>query len=376
MNNSSHIHVGYCDFSTAGRRFDAFLFIAISVISIIGNSIIFVVYIRHRVLRNTTNVFIISLSASDMIVAVLSIPFSFGTFLCNVLPQEDQRSLENILYTACDILPSILSIYSLSLVAVDRAVVILHPFIHKKYVNQRSASITVGIMWITCISVVALLLFIMDWSQFTLFAIFIAYVIPVAIMIVSYAVVGYVAKKHAKDINKLERTVSRLRVMHNESPALAFKVDKAQVTYNDSNDSLLNNLVRNDSVPCIKSNALVPKSLQWLPTPQYSKKSSINLGVKCLWREIKAALKLSFILSCFVISWTPFMALNIEHFSHPNKNIGIKVLMYFKLLHYSNSALNPLLYILLNKTWKAAFKMTICCKKEKRRLTLKSVIGW
>ena len=40
---------------------------------------------------------------------------------------------------------------------------------------------------------------------------------------------------------------------------------------------------------------------------------------------------------------------------------NIRPVKYFKLLHYSNSALNPLLYILLNRSWKAAFKLTVCC---------------
>ena len=96
-NNTSHIHAHF-DFSNAVNRVDAVVFIAISLAAIIGNSIIFLVYSRHRVLRNTTNVFIISLSASDVMVAVLSIPFTFSVFVCQVLPMEDKGTIANFIY--------------------------------------------------------------------------------------------------------------------------------------------------------------------------------------------------------------------------------------------------------------------------------------
>lgn len=385
MNNSSYyLHSGYCDFSTPSQKLDAFLFTLISLLAIVGNIFIILVYKQQRVLRNTTNVFIISLSASDMFVGFLSIPYSFSVFLCGVLPTS-HTGMEHLLYKVCDMLPSILSIYSLSLVAIDRAIAVGLPFLHKQYVNQRSASISVVIVWFASFGVV-ILIFIMDAKQFTLLAILIAYVIPVTIMIVSYVIVGYVAKKHAKDINKLERTKSRFKMTYSDSPELSRvqERDNKALDSNDSTDSLIPASATGSAVPSRRNSSrdvteatVVPVPFQWLPTPRYSKRSCVNLSVRCLWREIKAALKLSFILACFVASWTPFMALNIEHFLDPNCHIGMATVKYFKLLHYSNSALNPILYVLLNKTWKTVVKMTLSCSQTQRTiLHQKSVIGW
>ena len=78
-------HLIQCNFSTLVSKIDTFIFVFISCASVLGHSIIFVAYSRHRVLRNTTNVFLISLSASDVIVAVLSVPITFGVFLCHLL---------------------------------------------------------------------------------------------------------------------------------------------------------------------------------------------------------------------------------------------------------------------------------------------------
>lgn len=374
MNNSSASPGGHCDFSTAVQRFNVVLFIFIQATAVIGNTIILFLYKKHRVLRSTTNVFIISLSASDLIVVVLSMPICFGMFLCRYFP--DEGSFIKNLTKLFDMLPSVLSIYSLSLVSVDRAVAVSHPFFHKKHFNQRLASIAVIVMWIMSTLIVALL-FIISESEFTLLAILFAYVIPVVIMIFSYGIVGTVAKKHAKEINKLELTKKRFLQTDILMPRIDFGEAQLQIKDTDSKDSLLLNVInRDDSLPSLQDKILVPSTFHWLPTPRYQKKANLNISVRCLWREIKAALKLSFILSCFVMSWTPFMALNIQNYLYPDATIDLSLTMYFKILHYSNSTLNPLLYILLNKTWRAAFKMTIFCMGEKRMLALKNVAGW
>ena len=95
---SNTSHTIYCDFSSPVSKIDVFIFVFISFASIVGHTIIFVSYSRHRVLRNTTNVFLISLSASDVIVALLAVPFTFGVFLCKVLPDEDKSTTYNFIY--------------------------------------------------------------------------------------------------------------------------------------------------------------------------------------------------------------------------------------------------------------------------------------
>ena len=54
-------------------------------------------------------------------------------------------------------------------------------------------------------------LFFLPEHLFTLVAVVIGYFVPVLIMVVSYMVVGSVARKHAKDITKVEKTAARLQ---------------------------------------------------------------------------------------------------------------------------------------------------------------------
>ncbi|XP_016109961.1 probable G-protein coupled receptor 135 [Sinocyclocheilus grahami] len=55
----------------------ALLLLAIFLLSSLGNSAVVVVIIKHRQLRTVTNAFIMSLSLSDFLTAVLCVPFSF-----------------------------------------------------------------------------------------------------------------------------------------------------------------------------------------------------------------------------------------------------------------------------------------------------------
>uniref|UniRef100_A0A671M3Z2 G protein-coupled receptor 135 n=1 Tax=Sinocyclocheilus anshuiensis TaxID=1608454 RepID=A0A671M3Z2_9TELE len=55
----------------------ALLLLAIFLLSSLGNSAVVVVIVKHRQLRTVTNAFVMSLSLSDFLTAVLCLPFSF-----------------------------------------------------------------------------------------------------------------------------------------------------------------------------------------------------------------------------------------------------------------------------------------------------------
>ena len=368
MNNTSLIiptpdwGFGKCDFSTHESRIDVFLFLVITVTTLFGNIVVFISYSRYRSLRNKTNVFLISLSASDMLVAIISIPLTFGVFLCNLRPSEDKRHVGDFIYLVCDMLPSIASIYSLTLVAVDKAIAVTHPFSHKEYVNQRSAPIAVAIMWVYVATIVSLIL-ILSRPHFTLFIIVMAYILPVTIMIVSYMLMGYVAKKHAKAINAWERTSFRLHGEYNNNISahngsnVPAEIEVTLLQGDEDNDNN-NNSNNNDSNKNNNDNNTNNKRKR-------SKRDwHSRHRAKFLWREFKAAMTLLLLLVVFVISWTPFMALNIEHYRCQTCHIDTRLVKYFKMLHYSNSALNPILYVILSKSWRSAFRMVLCVRRN------------
>lgn len=369
MNNSSII-TG-CDFSSPKAWVEALLYILIAIVSAFGSLIVFICYCRHRALRSSTNVYIISLSASDMLVSAISIPYSFGVFLCNLRPKVDERTSGDLVYLVCDMLPSILSIYSLCFIAIDRAIAVTNPFFHTRYVNQKSAGISVALMWIFVASLVAFI-YVLDKSDFTLFIIFLSYAAPVTIMLTCYSIMGYVANQHAKAISIMEKT--SMRLLERGSSVKSEGNGNAVARAGDDEKSLT---IERESKGTLK---WLRERFRRLGSQDDGEgRKDKSEGLSFLKREFKAAMTLSLLLGVFVLAWTPFMALNMEQYRCETCHLPFDVVKYSKLLHYSNSALNPFLYIILNKRWRIAFQITVCCVQKRARVseaTMSELAAW
>jgi len=387
---SNHPYDGACLFESIESRFDGFLFIFISCCAIVGNLTVFICYYKYKPLRRITNVYILSLSASDLLVACLTVPFSFAVFLCNLQMQLGEQEVQRMIYMICDMVPSILSIYALALVAIDRAIAIAEPFWHRKHVNNVRASITVVIMWLYVFAL-ASFVFVVDATKFTLFIIIMVYALPVSIMIVSYLLMGCVAKRHSKELASLERTRTRLKNGGSISKKNSVtSLSQADYLYNIEKTCQKPNDV---GLPLVstynekESGNRISRQNSWFKSsvPRFSaarirtRSSSLVNSIRILKRELKAATTLSLILGCFIISWTPFIALNIEYYRcNAQCIINFDLVKYFKLLHYTNSALNPLLFMLLNKRWRSAFQIVILRRAKNYHATSETstMVGW
>ena len=387
MNNSSLPGSYACDIErNAHSVSDSVIFLTISSASILGNIMVFVCYANFRYLRTVTNVFMISLAASDLLVALLSIPFSFLLFVCQNGTFVKNQRLNNFIYFVADMLPSVLSIYSLMLVAIDRAIAINKPYFHQENVTKNGAWLTVAIMWLLIMIFVALKLvfdYYNDSFVYTIVAIVAAYAIPVSVMAVSYGLIGFIARKHAVDLRKLDKITSRLQssdhtLNSQNSVVIPAKLSSTKVPsakllpakLSRANLSPKNLSPTNLSPTKLSPTNLSPTKLLsptnlsptnpvLLPTRDILSKNVMGKP-KLPIRELKAAFTISVILCCFIICWTPFIALNIEYIKCAKGcNISKILIKYFKMLHYSSSALNPLLFILLNKRWRRAFKKII-----------------
>ncbi|XP_068746790.1 octopamine receptor beta-2R-like [Montipora capricornis] len=71
--------------------------------------------------------------------------------------------------------------------------------------------------------------------------------------------------------------------------------------------------------------------------------------------ELKAAKTLGVVIGAFIVCWSPFFALNLRYYicRCPPPPLAVSVA---KWMHYGNSMLNPLIYGLMNKDFRFAFK--------------------
>ncbi|KAM8865604.1 neuropeptide Y receptor Y8b [Synchiropus picturatus] len=137
-----------CSLTLSGTTFLIVAYSAVLAVGLIGNSCLVFVILRHREMRNVTNVFIANLSASDILMCVMCLPVTIiytlmdrwvlGEALCKLTP-----------FVQC--ISVTVSIYSLVLIALERYQLIVHPTGWKPAVSQ--SYVAIAVTWLTAISV-------------------------------------------------------------------------------------------------------------------------------------------------------------------------------------------------------------------------------
>lgn len=124
LDNSSHppIETG------VEERLEAILvpviFAIIFIIGVVGNVTLITIVLRNEKMRNTPNIFVVSLSVGDLLLLLFSVPFSstlftlvswpFGTFVCKLNKYMQTLSLG-------------VSVFTLTALSGDRYIAIVHP---------------------------------------------------------------------------------------------------------------------------------------------------------------------------------------------------------------------------------------------------------
>lgn len=124
------------------------LYGTISLVAVIGNSLVMVVVIARKNMQTVTNIFIANMAFADVILGIFTIPFQFQTiilgrwevagFMCKVAPFAKNMCVN-------------VSIFCLTLVAIDRYIAVMYPF--RAGFHKLVAALILSIIWI--ISIVA-----------------------------------------------------------------------------------------------------------------------------------------------------------------------------------------------------------------------------
>lgn len=86
-------------------------------------------------------------------------------------------------------------------------------------------------------------------------------------------------------------------------------------------------------------------------------------------REVMIAITVLIVIVVFIVTWLPFFTMNVLFFYDPARGKGVPydVVQFTKLLHYSNSAMNPIIYSLKIPGFKKTF--TSLLRRESRSRT-------
>ena len=116
--------------------------VTIAVPTIVGNTLVLIVFFKYRKLRTVTNYYVMSLAVADLLVGLVGIP---SAILVSVgLPRD---------FHLCLVMSSLLmclctgSIFSLVAVSVDRYWAILHPLAYRNKLTRANAVVNIVVCW-------------------------------------------------------------------------------------------------------------------------------------------------------------------------------------------------------------------------------------
>lgn len=259
----------------------------VMLFALLGNTLVCFAFYHSTNLRCVTNIFIVSLAMTDILVASVSIPI--WLVIQNTECINTWQACDPILmafWRCLDILFSTASIMNLCAISCDRFIAITSPLRYSQIITKTRAIIVLICLWSYSITIATINLH--GGVYYPILVFIVSFLLPLSVMIYSYSRIFLAALRQARRIQPIRQ-------------AFYFK------------------------------------------------------------REIKAAKTLAIVMGAFIVCWTPFFVMNIlvkfiRFYAPPIATLAIK------LLHYGNSALNPVIYSSSNRDFRNKILRVLPCK--------------
>ncbi|XP_040924899.1 5-hydroxytryptamine (serotonin) receptor 2C, G protein-coupled-like 1 isoform X2 [Betta splendens] len=309
-----------------------------------------------------------------------------------------------------DVLFSTASIMHLCAISLDRYVAIRNPIEHSRFNSRTKAMMKIAAVWTISIGVsmpipvIGLLnkdkVFVdgscvLNEERFMLIGSFVAFFIPLVIMVVTYCLTIQVLQRQAS-VFLYEAKTSSQQPLH--TPAMTNKLQPLpsgfhvpQITLAPPDSEELNPpppQSRRNTLSCLKGaepglllSASASDSISILPSSEAaSQLSSPAAGpgrsdssgchgrrgmMQAIKNEKRASKVLGIVFFLFLVMWCPFFITNVTFvLCHESCNVSVlhDLLNVFVWVGYISSGVNPLVYTLFNKTYRRAFSRYIRCR--------------
>ncbi|XP_077437048.1 5-hydroxytryptamine receptor 2A [Vanacampus margaritifer] len=339
---------------TAGKHWAALLILAAIGVTVTGNILVILAVSLEKKLQNATNYFLMSLAVADMLLGMLVMPVSMVTILYDYgwpLPSELCP-----VWIYLDVLFSTASIMHLCAISLDRYIAIRNPIHHSRFNSRTKARMKIVAVWTISagISTPIPVMGLRDQSKvfkdgsclltddsFVLAGSFVAFFVPLTIMVVSYFLT--------------------IRALRNEATLCLDRL-----------------------VPRPKWGAAAAFTLGFFPQASLSSEKLVRREagggggggpaaalfgrrtMQSISNEQKASKVLGVVFFLFVVMWCPFFITNVlvAACQAPACDAALMggLLNVFVWVGYLSSAVNPLVYTLFNKTYRAAFLRYLRCR--------------
>lgn len=362
--------------------------------TIIGNLLVCAAVGITRKLRTPSNMLIVSLAISDLLVGCLDMPFAIMTGLM------DKWILGQMMcdfWTSIDVFFCTASILNLCMISIDRYLVITKPFDYALKRTPFRMFLMIALVWIVSAIISIPPLFgwkkpltdeICEVSQdkgYQFFATICAFYLPLIIMIVIYTRIYIVSSRMANNDVRFNMTTTSFQQRKNSCVNNEQAINTSSIFIKHRRESVQQSGICNRRVSINNGNGHSPTVLQKLVTstqplqPQKRRNRSnsfsqlmlrLNNRGRCASgrpHELKATRTLGVIMGAFVACWLPFFILALIKPFCSNETerwncIPSWLSALFLWLGYTNSLLNPVIYARFNRDFRTPFKYILQCR--------------
>ncbi|CAL8326394.1 unnamed protein product [Lota lota] len=332
------------------KNWPALLILVIIALTVGGNILVILAVSLEKKLQNATNFFLRSLAVADMLVGILVMPVS----LINILYDYAWPLPSSLcpIWIYLDVLFSTASIMHLCAISLDRYVAIRNPIEHSRFNSRTKAMLKIAAVWTISIGVSMPIPVIglhnkdkvfvngscvLNEERFMLIGSFVAFFIPLVIMVVSYCLT----------IQSRRNTLSSLKGV---GPSMLLRASPS--------DSV-------NILPCFEA-------ASQLSSPAIGAGRGDSTGchgrrgmMQAIKNERRASKVLGIVFFLFLVMWCPFFITNVTFVlcqGSCNEPLLAELLNVFVWVGYISSGVNPLVYTLFNKTYRRAFSSYIRCR--------------
>ncbi|XP_076018565.1 5-hydroxytryptamine (serotonin) receptor 2C, G protein-coupled-like 1 [Genypterus blacodes] len=394
-----------------GRRdnWPALLILVIIALTVGGNILVILAVSLEKKLQNATNFFLRSLAVADMLVGILVMPISLINILYDYAWPLPSALCPIWIYL--DVLFSTASIMHLCAISLDRYVAIRNPIEHSRFNSRTKAMMKIAAVWTISIGVSMPIPVIglhnkdkvfvdgscvLNEERFMLIGSFVAFFIPLVIMVVTYCLTIQVLQRQAT-VFLYESKTSSQQPLH--QPAMTNTLQPPPSTFHLPQINTIPPPVsqevkappppsRRNTLSCLKGaepsmllSAATSDSISIIPSSEVaSQLNSPAAGpgrseatgchgrrgmMQAIKNEKRASKVLGIVFFLFLIMWCPFFITNVTYVlcrGSCNEPLLSELLNVFVWVGYISSGVNPLVYTLFNKTYRRAFSSYIRCQ--------------
>ena len=340
----------------------------VTLLTIIGNLLVMIAILKTKTLRSTQYIFIFCLASTDLSLGVLVLPFGtyyelmktwpFGAVLCNI-------------WVSLDVMLCSASVLHLLAITIDRILAIKYAIEYHFVVTKPRIALCMLFVWVISIGNSFLPLFL-GWNTadgsvqntvdpenchydmgnrwYCLIVGLVTFIFPLLFMALMYANILHMARVQTKKIR--EQTVCLgLKNMNGRGSAEAKYSNQLTVPGGLSECS------STDATPVRLQNTNVKRGSVAI--------QKIMTNFDTIYRENKATVTVFVIFGLFFICWFPYMLIYtfFPLTGHGLDDVNADVLKFFTWTGYVNSTVNPILYTMLNTTFRDAMKKLFSCNR-------------